>query len=826
MGNPKLRNSKLARFLAKLIKVKPTKIRAAAACARPLASSATRNPLQLLTLIAGISVTAANSQTVDFNNCQLSPVFQALSGNSTLFRDPSLTNDNGCTQVPGDYEHYVDASNPPSFYQSRANFDPGSEFAISFNYRPYLNNNSHFQLVINTNSENVGTYNVYRANPQFGLLPDGALRIRIGNSSRVGFDGLAWEVVGANAAGGAHLNYEALVDNINPDPFTPQASEMNLNISVTGGQVLTVQKQILEGSVTDPAPVTVLNNVDIGPGMSTTPGNFITFTTLESAAQIDDFTFNNNPPSPFPQTFRLKRVASGFDQPLYVTQAPGEPNSLYVVEELTNNFSGPENRGQIIKLDLVTGNRTSFLTIDNVVPNIEGGLHGLAFHPDFQTNGKLYITWLKSPEPGQNQRRLRLDEYIVSDDSPALNRTLVDQANLSPSPSHSINWIGFKPGATGAEKDYLYITTGDGGIQAEEAGFTNVSQDLSKIQGKVLRIDLQVPDAYPSDPERNYGIPVTNPFVDDGDPNTLGEVLHSGLRNPWRASFDRQTGDMFLGDVGNGTFEEVHFVKNGEVGLDFGWANREGTIENPAPAVGGSLGDSLNPIQEFSHSSGFYSIAGGYVYRGPVDELNGLYFVAESVTGQLFTGQFERDTDPATFNGTNMTQLLERRAEFESLIPGGGSIDLPVSFGEDLDGNLYIVDFGSGGLGNPGFNTGEIFVVVPFVPGDYNLNGFVDAGDYTVWQDNLGNTGSPGLPGDGDNGSGTGRPDGIVSQADYEFWKTRFGTTFASVSAGAMVPEPATWLLLSTGLFGLNRVCGLNRNRADRKTMAVRYPLQ
>ncbi len=221
MSNPNRCNSKLARFLAKLIKVKPTKIRAAAACARTMTSSATRNPLQLLTLIAGISVTATHAQTVDFNNCQLSPVFQTLSGNSTLFRDPSLANDNGCTQVPGDYEHYVDASNPPSFYQSRANFDPGSEFSISFNYRPYLNNNSHFQLLINTNSENVGTYNVYRANPQFGLLPDGALRIRIGDSSRVGFDGLAWEVVGANVMEGAHLNYEALVDNINPNPFTP-----------------------------------------------------------------------------------------------------------------------------------------------------------------------------------------------------------------------------------------------------------------------------------------------------------------------------------------------------------------------------------------------------------------------------------------------------------------------------------------------------------------------------------------------------------------------------------------------------------------------------
>ena len=131
----------------------------------------------------------------------------------------------------------------------------------------------------------------------------------------------------------------------------------------------------------------------------------------------------------------------------------------------------------------------------------------------------------------------------------------------------------------------------------------------------------------------------------------------------------------------------------------------------------GRLLSRVNPSDRLGIAVVCVPIAGGYVYRGPVAELHGLYFVAKSITGQLFTAKFEHDTDPATFDGKNMTQLLERRNEFESLIPGGGSsIDLPVSFGEDLDGNLYIVDFGSRGLSNPGFNTGEIFVVVPFVP--------------------------------------------------------------------------------------------------------------
>ena len=190
----------------------------------------------------------------------------------------------------------------------------------------------------------------------------------------------------------------------------------------------------------------------------------------------------------------------------------------------------------------------------------------------------------------------------------------------------------------------------------------------------------------------------------------------TGFRSPWRASFDRQTGDLYVGDVGFNSKEEISFNKNDagfNSGRDYGWSLREGTIANPEPGHGGPSPGSLNPIYERDHND-FNSITGGYVYRGPVEELQGKYFFADFVTGRIMSFEFDRDTDPATFNGSTagISDVTDMTALLRSRIIGGGSITNPVSFGEDHAGNLYIVKFGDGFF--PPLGTGEIYqIVVP-----------------------------------------------------------------------------------------------------------------
>ena len=398
--------------------------------------------------------------------------------------------------------------------------------------------------------------------------------------------------------------------------------------------------------------------------------------------------------------FELRRVVGGLNQPTYVTQAPGDDRYLYIVERAG---SGGGTLGDIIRYDTVTRNRSTFLDLSGSLVQ-DGGAFVMAFHPDYATNGRFYVTSMVGATN-------HLDEFRVVGGTPQFQRTLLQYNN--PRTQHTITWTGFKPGASGAERNWLYVNTGDGGIQADENGFTNRGQDPKSVFGKVLRLDVDpaAPDAYPGDNNKNFAIPAANPFAADTT-GKLKEVFMTGFRSPWRASFDRATGDMYVGDVGFNTKEEISFNKNDagfNSGRDYGWALREGTIPNPAPGKGGPSPGSLNPIYERNHFD-FTSVTGGYVYRGPVPELQGKYFFADFVSGKILALDFDRNTDPATFNGstagiidvTDMTDLL-----------GGGSISNPVSFGEDNAGNLYIVKFGDGFF--PPLGTGEVYQIV-YVP--------------------------------------------------------------------------------------------------------------
>jgi glucose/arabinose dehydrogenase len=373
------------------------------------------------------------------------------------------------------------------------------------------------------------------------------------------------------------------------------------------------------------------------------------------------------------------RVGAGFTQPLYVTAPAGDTERLFVVEK----------GGTIRILDLQTGtvNPTAFLTT-SVSTDSERGLLGLAFHPDYATNGKFYVN-LTNPL-GNTEIR----EYTVSVDpnvaDPLSQRLVLTYAQ--PQNNHNGGWVGFGP-----NDGYLYIMAGDGGGSDDNddghtAGTGNAQDITDNLLGKALRVDINGDD-FPTDSNRNYAIPATNPFVGvTGD----DEIWAYGLRNPWRASFDRATGDLYIGDVGQSAREEIDFQPaNSTGGENYGWRLREGTIATPSGGVGGAPPPgNVEPIYDYTRGSGTFqgeTVTGGYVYRGDlVPELQGTYFFGDFIDSHIWS--FDYDGAEVT-NLTDWTSVLN---------PGVGSFTSFSSFGEGGTGELYIVSL-----------DGDIFQIVP-----------------------------------------------------------------------------------------------------------------
>ena len=383
--------------------------------------------------------------------------------------------------------------------------------------------------------------------------------------------------------------------------------------------------------------------------------------------------------------YTVDRVATGLNQPTYVTQAPGDDRNLYVVERVGVPVNNKNTLGGIVRYDPVTQTKTPFLQLAGAADQ-DGGVQAMTFHPDYATNGLFYVTSLIGTTN-------KVQEFkSVGGGAPTLQRTLLQYQNQQT--QHTVNWVGFKPNATGAARNELYITTGDGGIQANESGFPNNAANKGVVLGKVLRVNVAGPDAYPADSNKNFAIPAANPFV--GQSGALGEVYAYGLRNPYRAGFDRATGDLYIGDVGFDTREEVDVIPAGTSGQDFGFARREGLIATPVNGVGGPKNGAVDPIFDIAHPQSI-SITGGYVYRGPIVELQGKYFYADFVYGTVGT---------ANLDGTDLTDLT---AEINAKLDGP-DIRAITSFGEDNAGNLYIVNFGTAGSPfNPVLGTGEIY---------------------------------------------------------------------------------------------------------------------
>ena len=398
--------------------------------------------------------------------------------------------------------------------------------------------------------------------------------------------------------------------------------------------------------------------------------------------------------------------------------------------------------------------------IDNVS---EGGLLGMAFHPQYSTpgsphNGKFYVYVTVDPDGSTMTESppmvSHIRQYTVSGNPNVANTSFTPVLSWNqPQNNHNGGWIGFSP-----NDNYLYIAWGDGGSGNDTGTGHNTSQGnaqdiTSNLLGKILRIDVNS-DGFSDDSARHYAIPPTNPFVGvTGD----DEIWAYGLRNPFRASFDRLTHDLWIGDVGQDNREEINFQPaTSDGGENYGWRLREGDIATPTGGVGGSCAGCVEPIYAYTHGDTTVPpvspleyrgnlVTGGYVYRGPDPTLRGKYFFLDA------GGDNHWMVDSNPFGEVMNIDTL--------LTPDVGTASFAVSFGEDAVGNLYIAYNGSGEVYR--INTNQLLI------GDYDLSNTVTDNDFNTWRSFYG-TISPSHRADGNSNS-------VVDAADYVLWRKTWG---------------------------------------------------
>jgi glucose/arabinose dehydrogenase len=370
--------------------------------------------------------------------------------------------------------------------------------------------------------------------------------------------------------------------------------------------------------------------------------------------------------------FQVRRVATGLNAPLYLTALPDNSGRVLVVQ-----------KGGIVRIvNPVTGivAPTPFLDISTTISTDgERGLLGLALAPDYVTSGTAYA-YATNPSGTIEVRKFQAASGTRDRLDPATSDVIISIPHPGFS-NHNGGWLDFGPDGN------LYLGVGDGGGGGDPNGN---AQNPNALLGKMLRIDPSR-DSYPTDPLRDYGIPTGNPYATSGG---APEIWMSGMRNPFRAGFDRTTGNLYIGDVGQGAIEEIDLVPSGANGLNFGWNLREGT----EPYAGGATSASFtNPVAEYGHGSGptqGNSVTGGYVYRGPVEALQGKYFFGDFVSANIWSVPVAQLVQGQTVAANAFTQ---RRAAFT---PITGTINNISSFGLDQVGNFYIVDY-----------DGEVYIV-------------------------------------------------------------------------------------------------------------------
>ncbi len=396
-------------------------------------------------------------------------------------------------------------------------------------------------------------------------------------------------------------------------------------------------------------------------------------------------------PTP-PTDLNLQPVVSGLSNPVGLTHAGDGSGRLFIIEQ----------DGVIRIYDPGTDALlpTPFLDITTLVDSSqnEQGLLGLAFDPNYGSNGYFFVYYTMDPGPGLD--RTRVVRYSVSagdanvaDDTSAHTIIEIEQDSWN----HNGGDLHFSP-ADG----YLYVGMGDGGGTGDP---NNRAQTSNQLLGKMLRIDPH--EGAGGAPEcgvgvQNYTIPASNPFV-DGAGGYCDEIWQVGLRNPWRWSFDRATGDLIIGDVGQFEWEEINFafaLDGG--GENFGWRCYEGDGHPYNTAGCAPVGTYDPPVMEYSSGggSGQCSVVGGYRYRGPSTNLYDFYVFADYCSGQIW---YAEGAGPATWQHTVW----------------GTAPSLVSAFGEDEEGHLYVVLINSGS-------------VLRLDLSDVFSDGF-ESGDTTLW---------------------------------------------------------------------------------------------
>ena len=381
----------------------------------------------------------------------------------------------------------------------------------------------------------------------------------------------------------------------------------------------------------------------------------------------------------------VERVVAGLSAPVYVAAPAGDPR-LFVVERA----------GRIRIVDNGVLRAVAFLDIaSRVNTSGEGGLLGLAFAPDYATSRAFYVYYTTGTPMTSRISRFRAS---ASDPNAASPEETVVLAVPQPSTTnHKGGTVAFGPDGM------LYMGFGDGGGGGDPSEY---AQNPATLLGKMIRIDVSFTSF--TDP---YRIPPDNPFV--GNPAYRPEIWAVGFRNPFRFAFDRQTGDLYVADVGEDSLEEIDVESaTAPGGRNYGWDVMEGTscFEAPDPGEPACNAPSLTPpVYEYSHSLGC-SVTGGTVYRGSQSALRGHYLFADYCSGRIWS---------LVWNGAGgiVGNVVDRTAE---LTPpsGQGTISSIVGFGESGSGELLIVDGG-----------GELFRVVPAVE---CANGVDDDGDGLV----------------------------------------------------------------------------------------------
>src|SRR6266851_2232957 len=362
---------------------------------------------------------------------------------------------------------------------------------------------------------------------------------------------------------------------------------------------------------------------------------------------------------------RTQTIVSGLSAVVAAVPDPAQPGVVYAVQQ----------DGLIRTVQGSTVLSTPFLDLRSAVLfSGERGLLGMAFAPD-TSSGRLFVNFVNTNGDTVVARFRRSGNPLVADPAsrfdlgwPGGNRFIAQ-----PFANHKGGNLVFGPDG------YLYIGLGDGGSGNDP---TNNAQNPNSLLGKMLRIDVNVPDGDAA----GYRVPPDNPFVRGVPIAALGEIWAFGLRNPWRYSFDNPalggTGALFIGDVGQSSREEIDVAPAGRGGQNYGWRMREGTIATPGvPPTAPAFTPLTEPLLDYGRSTGI-TVIGGYVYRGRAlgGDYVGRYFFADAGNGHLFSVAWQLD---ASGRGT-VTNAVDHTAEIGSL----GSI---VSFAEDGSGELYLI---------------------------------------------------------------------------------------------------------------------------------------